>query len=124
MTGLLAAARRRSFLSGRFPVHITGLQAPTCSNFLPLKFTLLPEKLKEQGFETHMASPLAAPWPAESLLPPFIYCLAQVGKGHLGYMTTDHLPANRGFDTHVGCASLPLISRPRRPVVAVVPSDF
>ena len=25
-----------------------------------------------------------------------------VGKGHLGYMTTDHLPANRGFDTHVG----------------------
>ena len=59
MTGLPAAARRRSFLSGRFPVHITGLQAPTCSNFLPLKFTLLPEKLKAQGFETHMASPLA-----------------------------------------------------------------
>ena len=57
--GAMAAARRRSFLSGRFPVHITGLQAPTCSNFLPLKFTLLPEKLKEQGFETHMASPLA-----------------------------------------------------------------
>ena len=37
---------RRSILSGRFPVHITGVQAPVCSNYLPLKFTLLPEKLK------------------------------------------------------------------------------
>ena len=28
-----------------------------------------------------------------------------VGKGHLGYITTDHLPVNRGFDTHVGVRS-------------------
>ena len=49
-------------------------QAPTCSNYLPLKFTLLPAKLKQAGYETHM-----------------------VGKGHLGYQTTDHLPVNRGF---------------------------
>jgi|EP01043_Picozoa_sp_COSAG02_P053075 arylsulfatase B len=70
---------RRSILCGRFPVHISGAQAPVCSNFLPLKFTLLPEKLKLAGYETHM-----------------------VGKGHLGYQTMDHLPVNRGFDTHVG----------------------
>ena len=38
---------RRSFLSGRFPVHITGDQAPICSNYLPLNLTLLPAKLKE-----------------------------------------------------------------------------
>ena len=25
-----------------------------------------------------------------------------VGKGHLGYQTIDHLPVNRGFDSHVG----------------------
>lgn len=25
-----------------------------------------------------------------------------VGKGHLGYETTDHLPINRGFQSHVG----------------------
>ena len=25
-----------------------------------------------------------------------------VGKGHLGYQTMDHLPASRGFDSHVG----------------------
>eukprot|EP00935_MAST-01C_sp_MAST-1C-sp1_P000143 g143.t1 len=70
---------RRSFLSGRFPVHITGQQAGICTSYLPLNFTLLPAKLKEANFETHM-----------------------VGKGHLGYMTTDHLPVNRGFDSHVG----------------------
>jgi arylsulfatase A-like enzyme len=41
--------------------------------------TLLSAKLKQQGYETHF-----------------------VGKGHLGYQTTDHLPINRGFDSHVG----------------------
>jgi len=45
---------RRSILSGRFPVHIWGDQAPVCSNYLPLQFTILPQKLKAAGFETHM----------------------------------------------------------------------
>ena len=58
---LWCSPTRRSFLSGRFPVHITGSQPPTCSNFLPLQFTLLPEKLKEADYETHMAS-LCPPW--------------------------------------------------------------
>ena len=39
-----------------------------------LQFTLRPAKLKEAGFQTHM-----------------------IGKGHLGYQTTDHLPIHRGF---------------------------
>ena len=25
-----------------------------------------------------------------------------IGKGHLGYWTTDNLPINRGFDRHIG----------------------
>ena len=41
--------------------------------------TLLPAKLKAAGYEGHM-----------------------IGKGHLGYQTTDHLPVNRGFQTHLG----------------------
>lgn len=65
---------RRSFLSGRFPVHISGSQAAICSNCLPLQFTLLSQKLQAAGWISHF-----------------------VGKGHLGYQTTDHLPVNRGF---------------------------
>lgn len=78
-TYMYCSPTRRSFLSGRFPAHITGQQPGICSNLLPLNFTLLPGKLKLAGYQTHM-----------------------VGKGHLGYQTTDHLPVNRGFDSHVG----------------------
>ena len=70
---------RRSLLSGRFPVHISTQQAPDCSNFLPLQMELLSSKLKRANYSTHF-----------------------IGKGHLGYQTTDHLPVKRGFDTHVG----------------------
>ena len=40
---------------------------------------LLPEKLAAAGYRSHF-----------------------VGKGHLGYMTEDHLPVHRGFASHVG----------------------
>ena len=43
-------------------VHITGIQAPTCSNLTPLQFTVLSEKLDAAGYESHF-----------------------IGKGHLGY---------------------------------------
>ena len=50
-----------------------------CSDFLPLATETIAEKLSSVGYATHF-----------------------VGKGHLGYQTTDHLPVARGFDTHVG----------------------
>ena len=70
---------RRSFMSGRFPTLISQQQAAVCSNLLPLEFTLVSEKLQQAGYQAHF-----------------------IGKGHLGYQTVDHLPINRGFDSHVG----------------------
>jgi arylsulfatase A-like enzyme len=78
-TYMYCSPTRRSFLSGRFPVHISEGQADACSNYLPLNFTLLSAKLAQAGYVSHF-----------------------IGKGHLGYQTTDHLPINRGFSSHVG----------------------
>eukprot|EP01043_Picozoa_sp_COSAG02_P041037 COSAG02_NODE_3371_length_6857_cov_12.629328_2_plen_686_part_00 len=72
---------RRAYLTGRFPVSVSMIQAQPCDNTLPLQATLLSEKLKEAP----------TPWANHF-----------VGKGHLGYPTSDHLPINRGFDSHVG----------------------
>ena len=70
---------RRSFVTGRFPVHISGFQADICSNWTPLNMTLLSQKLALAGFQSHF-----------------------VGKTNLGFATTDHLPVNRGFTSHLG----------------------
>ena len=64
--------------------------ANLCSDFLPLACTILSEKLAAVGYEAHF-----------------------VGKGHLGYETTDHLPISRGFKSHVGyLVSATLVSMP------------
>ena len=79
-TYLWCSPSRRSFLTGRYPgTSITGIQAPQCSNMLPLQFTILPEKLAAAGYESHF-----------------------LGKGHLGWQTEDHLMVNRNFSSHVG----------------------
>jgi arylsulfatase A-like enzyme len=73
---------RRSALTGRFPNHLTTVQPDgnnLCSDFMPLAFSLLSEKMTGAGYSSHF-----------------------VGKGHLGYQTMDHLPINRGFASHVG----------------------
>jgi arylsulfatase A-like enzyme len=73
---------RRSFLTGRFPNHVNTGQpdgSNLCSNFLPLNFSILTEKLVDAGYHNYY-----------------------IGKGHLGYETMDHLPTHRGFKTHVG----------------------
>ena len=41
-----------AFLSGRYPAHISGQQAPAQSNFLPLQFSTLGEKLAAAGYES------------------------------------------------------------------------
>lgn len=46
---------------------------------IPLSAKLLPQHLKDLGYSTHL-----------------------VGKWHLGFMTPDHVPEQRGFDTFFG----------------------
>ena len=46
---------RRSFLSGRWPVHVSGAQAPVCSDYLPLNFTLLSQKLALANVQSHFS---------------------------------------------------------------------
>eukprot|EP00039_Didymoeca_costata_P008916 m.118640 g.118640 ORF g.118640 m.118640 type:complete len:528 (+) comp14282_c0_seq1:62-1645(+) len=70
---------RRSVMTGRFPTSINPNQASICSNYMPLEFTTLAEKLRKANYKNHF-----------------------VGKAHLGFPTTDHLPINRGYDSHVG----------------------
>lgn len=53
---LQCSPTRRSFLSGRFPNHVSTVQPDgvnLCSDFLPLAFTILPEKLASVGYKNH-----------------------------------------------------------------------
>jgi arylsulfatase A-like enzyme len=70
-TYMWCSPTRRSFMTGRYPVHITGMQAEINTNLTPLQFTILGEKLAAAEYESHF-----------------------VGKGHMGWHTTDHLLVN------------------------------
>eukprot|EP00037_Helgoeca_nana_P010113 m.88875 g.88875 ORF g.88875 m.88875 type:complete len:637 (-) comp20024_c0_seq1:254-2164(-) len=78
-TYMWCSPTRRSFITGRYPVSVSGVQAGTSTNLTPLQFTLLSEKMAAGGYASHF-----------------------IGKGHLGWQTTDHLLVNRGFESHVG----------------------
>jgi len=78
-TYMWCSPTRRSFITGRYPVHVSGTQADTNTNLTPLQFTLLSEKMAAGGYASHF-----------------------IGKGHLGWQTEDHLLVNRGFESHVG----------------------
>lgn len=67
-TYMWCSPTRRSFITGRYLVHITGEQAATDTNLTPLQFTILSEKLAAANYENHF-----------------------LGKGHMGWQTTDHL---------------------------------
>ena len=98
-TYLWCSPTRRAFLTGRFPVHVTGTQAPTCSNLTPLQFTILSEKLAAVDYEAHFIGKgtLALVFSAGDHHEP-----APSVSGHLGYQTVDNLPINRGFAGHLG----------------------
>ena len=71
---------RASFLTGRWPHHAHQWNLATDAMAgTNLNMTMLPAKLKEANYATHM-----------------------VGKWHLGFFDPRYLPINRGFDTSSG----------------------
>lgn len=73
---------RSALMTGMYPYHI-GRQnwviTPDMPTGLTLNRTLLPEVLKNYGYQTHL-----------------------VGKWHLGHCNQAYLPTQRGFDTTYG----------------------
>ena len=67
---------RASFLTGRWPHHAHQYNIdPSVMVGANINMTLLPAKLKQGGYKTHM-----------------------VGKWHEGFFQRKYLPVNRGFD--------------------------
>ena len=98
-------------------MHLTGSQPPVCSNFMPLQFSTIPQKLRQADYvraPNHLHPPHrphlpAAPPGLAHTLPPFQETHF-VGKGHLGQLTDAHLPIHRGF---VRVTSVLLVGRLR-----------
>jgi arylsulfatase A-like enzyme len=73
---------RAAFLTGRYPYRYgfqTGVVRPWAQYGLPLEERLLPQALKEAGYQTAIS-----------------------GKWHLGHISADYLPTKRGFDQQYG----------------------
>jgi len=81
-TQQMCTPARAALMTGRYPalIGVDGLAlGPTEPWGLPAGLKLLPEYLREAGYETHA-----------------------VGKWHLGHYKSELLPTNRGFDSHFG----------------------
>ncbi|CAG2165570.1 unnamed protein product, partial [Oppiella nova] len=81
-TSPLCSPSRSAILTGYHPIH-TGTQHDVFQGAqpfgTPLQYKLLPQYLKELGYETHA-----------------------VGKWHQGFHRREYLPTRRGFDSHFG----------------------
>jgi arylsulfatase A-like enzyme len=79
----LCTPARAALLTGRYPIRMGlqfGVMRPWDEGGLPLEERLLPEVLRDAGYET-----------------------ALVGKWHLGHARPEYLPTRRGFEHQYGC---------------------
>ncbi|XP_077524629.1 arylsulfatase B-like isoform X1 [Amblyomma americanum] len=77
----LCSPSRGALMTGLYPAH-NGIEFPLLGaepTGLPLEYKIMPEHLKDLGYETHL-----------------------VGKWHLGYHNLDYTPTSRGFDSFYG----------------------
>eukprot|EP01065_Artemidia_motanka_P032219 TRINITY_DN39251_c0_g1_i1.p1 TRINITY_DN39251_c0_g1~~TRINITY_DN39251_c0_g1_i1.p1 ORF type:complete len:629 (+),score=222.81 TRINITY_DN39251_c0_g1_i1:76-1962(+) len=70
---------RRSFLTGRLPIHHGEMLSPPTGDDMDLRWNLISQKLATAGYR----------------------CL-WYGKGHTGYKSMNHLPTSRKFESWVG----------------------
>eukprot|EP01079_Euglenida_sp_SAG-EU17-18_P004395 gene4395-798_t len=71
---------RSSLMSGRLPTHVNQNNVNNdilAGSGVDLRMTMLPQKMKQAGYQT-----------------------AMIGKSHLGARSLSNLPINRGFDEH------------------------
>lgn len=73
---------RRSFLSGRLPLHHGEQLSAVAGDDMDLRWSWISDKLKSVGYQNY--------W---------------YGKGHTGYKSMHHLPNHHGFDDHFGFLS-------------------
>ena len=70
---------RRSFLSGRLPIHHGEQLSGVATDDIDLRWNIISQKLSGGGYLCH--------W---------------VGKAHTGFLSTAHLPTARSFDSFIG----------------------
>ncbi|GFT01847.1 arylsulfatase B [Nephila pilipes] len=73
---------RVAFMTGYYPYRVgrqNHVLNPLVPTGIPLRFSFLPEKLKEIGYSTHL-----------------------IGKWHLGFCNFSYTPTQRGFDSFFG----------------------
>ena len=91
---------RRSFLTGRLPIHHGEQLSSDGGDDIDLRMTWISEKLQSAGYKAHMFGKWCARASAQAAKN---LCRTAAPRGrHMGFRSMAHLPASRGFASAVG----------------------